>query len=143
MHTELARDSELHRAVERARALNGALRRLGKEPVPLSLYARLSGIPTPARGGRRRPRSISSWTSAAVAASTIAATLLIVTQPDPVVVDDQRMAALRDFEVAMGYLHRSYEITGEQVRRTMERELREVLGVDSQAGSDGRGENGG
>jgi hypothetical protein len=77
-----------------------------------------------------------------VAASTIAAALLIVTQPEPVV-DDQRMAALRDFEIAMGYVHRSYEITGEQVRRAMERELREALGVDSSTGSNGRGENGG
>lgn len=143
MRAALARDPELRRAVDRARALRRGLGRLGKEPVPSSLQARLLRIATPARGAKRHGSPFWSWASAAAAASTMAVALLVVTQPEPPVDDERQMAALRDFELAMAYVHRSYEIAGEQVRRAVERELREAFEVDNDSGGDRRGGNGG
>lgn len=143
MRAALANDPELRSALGRARELRGALGRLGKAPMPLSLYRRLSRIAAPEQGAKRTGVPIWSWTSAVAAASTMAAVLLLLTQPEPAV-DERRTAALRDFELAMAYVHRSYEIAGEQVKRAMERELKEALGVESESGgSEPRGGNGG
>jgi len=142
MRAALARDPELRAAVERARTLSRALRRLGKEPVPRSHYARLLRIAAPRADRAQSTNAAWSWTSATAAASTVAATLLLLTQPEPA--DDPRVAALRDFEIAMSYLHRSYAIAGDQVKRTLERELKEALRVNTgSGGNDADTENGG
>lgn len=143
MRALLAGDTELRRAVAQARALRKALRGLRGEPVPASILARLSKIPAAATPPRQR-WSIErlSWASAAAAAGAVAAVLVLATQPDPAR-DDPRIAALRDFELAMAYVHRSYEIAGEHVKRTMERELREALRYTERGGDEPRGGNGG
>lgn len=137
MRAALGQDRELRAAVERARGLRRELRRLGRAPVPRSLYGRLLGIAGPRAAGRRPTIAVWSWTSAAAAASAVAAALVLMTQPEPA--DDPRTAALRDFELAMAYLHKSYEIAGEQVKRAMERELREALGVNTERGGNDAG----
>ena len=142
MRAALARDPELREAVERAHALSRALRRLGKASVPRSLYARLLSIPALPNGSRRAKTEVWSWTSAAAAASVVVAMLVLLTRPDPA--DDPRVAALRDFELAMAYLHKSYEIAGEHVKRTLERELKEALRMNPGSGAnDADTENGG
>lgn len=133
MRAALASDPELRRALESARELRRSLRRLGRKPVPWSLYARLSRIAEPAAGAKRTKASVWSWASAAAAASTVAAALILLTQPEPVR-DDPRTAALRDFELAMAYLHKGYTLAGEHMKRAMERELKEALGFETDGG---------
>src|SRR5690606_20372888 len=119
-----------------------ALRRLGKAPVPRSHYARLLRIATAPAERIRSTVAVWSWTSATAAASAVALALVLLTRPEPA--DDPRVAALRDFELAMSYLHRSYEIAGEQVKQALERELKETLGVNTESGGNDAGtENGG
>lgn len=143
MRAALEMDPELRRALERARELRRSLRRLRKQPVPRTLYARLARIPARDPDGKRTKAPLRSWATAAAAASTVAAALVLLMQPEPVR-DDPRTAALRDFEIAMAYLHRSYEIAGVHVRRAMERELRDALGRAIEGGEgQPRGGNGG
>ncbi len=150
MRAACARDPELRLAVERARALRGALRRVGRTPVPLVLYYRLlRAMPSSFDASTRR--AMGSWASAsaaaAAAASVLAAVVIVSMQSGPRVETPvhaaPQQAALRDFELAMAYLHKSYEITGTQLRRAMQRELREAFGAHAENGADEPRENGG
>ncbi len=142
MRAVLEREPELSAAVARARTLRRALRRLGKAPVPRSLHARLLKIPAQSGDRSRAKTEVWSWTSATAAASAMVAALVLLTQPEPA--DDPRAAALRDFELAMTYLHRSYEIAGGHLKRTLERELKEAFRVNTGSGAnDADTENGG
>jgi anti-sigma factor RsiW len=130
----MKREPRLSDAVQRATRIRRTLRRLGAAPVPRSLSRRLAALP-PAHADSGRPRTPAwSW-AAAGAALAIAAVLVTAIRPQAPVYDE-RAAALREFEVAMAYLHKSYEIAGEQVRRAMVRELRGV--VERESGSDTR-----
>lgn len=142
MRALLASDPDLRRAVDEARALRTALRRLRGEPVPAAVLARLARIPGAA--ARPRPRWSTerlSWASAGAAAGAVAAMLILLTHTEPAR-DDPRTAALRDFELAMAYVHRSYELAGEHVKRAMERELKEALMRSRRGGEEPPGNGG-
>ena len=147
MRAACARDAGLRLAVERARALRSALRQVGRTPVPLSFYRSLMVRRTPSSAPSERRSLAGSWASAAAAASVLAAAVMLMMQPeapvDAPVEDGPRQAALRDFELAMAYLHRSYEITGAHLKRAMQRELREALGASGENGADEPRGNGG
>lgn len=144
MRRAIASDPDLEAAVGRAKELRTALRALGREPVPRSLTRRLLEIGRPAGRDRASRGPVWSWATAAGAAGAVAIAVLVLTQvPEPR--HDERAAALREFELAMTYLHRSYAIAGEHVRRRMERELAEALWPRRESSGDetGREENGG
>lgn len=131
MRRAMARASELRAAVDRAKRLRADLRSLGRTPVPRSLTKRLLAIPRDAGHRSAQPREAGpgwSWATAAGAAAVTAFAIFLAAQP-PQQDDgyDERTAALQDFQVAMGYLQRSYEMAGQHVRRTMERELVEAI----------------
>jgi len=143
MRRAIESDPDLEAAVERAMRLRAALRTLGREPVPASLTGRLLEIRRPGRDRASRG-SVWSWASAAGAAGVLAFAMLVLARM-PAPQHDERVAALREFELAMTYLHRSYAIAGEHVRRRVGQELAEAL--SPRRGSRGdetrREENGG
>jgi ferric-dicitrate binding protein FerR (iron transport regulator) len=110
MHETMREDARLCAAVERARAVRGALRDLRPPPVPAGLLGRLLNAPFP----ERRPRS---WLVVAVPAGIAAAAIavaLLVDRPAPPP-EDPQVAAMRDFALAMQYLRESAARTNEEV----------------------------
>jgi anti-sigma factor RsiW len=110
MNEALRADSALSAAVERARAVRGALRDLPSSPVPAGLLGRLLAAPFPAR---RRPNWLLIGAPAAVAAIAIGVALY-VSRPAPQP-DEAQLAAMRELVLAMRYLQRSAVITEEEV----------------------------
>lgn len=136
MRRAIESDAALAAAVERARSLRKALRALGREPVPRSLTRRLLGIGRPAVRDRAPRSPVWSWATAAGTAGAVALAMLVLTQA-PAPPRDERTAALQEFELAMAYLHRSYSIAGEHVRRAMERQLSDALWPRRRSGRNG------
>jgi anti-sigma factor RsiW len=110
MSETLRADPRLRAAVERARAVRGALRDLRGSPVPAGLLARLLAAPFAVR---RRPNWLLIAAPAAVAAIAIGIALF-VSRPAPQP-DAAQLAALRDLDVAMRYLRQSAAVTNEEV----------------------------
>lgn len=157
LRAALRKDPELARELESARALRRALRRMRNEPAPRDLQRRLLDIAAGTRELQRRllgqaaaeraarplaAGAFLSWASAGAAACAVAAAWLVLALPNPPT-HDRREAALRDFQIAMSYLHRSYRIAGDHVQRAMLRELQDALDLGRQRGNNGRDENGG
>jgi anti-sigma factor RsiW len=111
MLIELAGDEQLRAAVERAADIQHALRRMRGAPLPRGLRGKLWRIPG---------RSVPHWgwvalpVTAAIAAIAIAPFL---TRPE--VEPDPRVAALREFELAMTYVQKTAAITGHEVTGTV------------------------
>jgi len=104
-------DRRLSTAVARASLLREGLRDLGRAPVPVGLSARLMSIPP---RGARRPTHW-SWIAVPIAVASVAvAAVALVMRPAPPP-EDPRVAAVRDFTVAMTYLQKSAAYTGGQV----------------------------
>lgn len=150
MRTAMARDARLREAVEHAASLRVQLRRLGDTPAPPSLRRRLlSALP----GEPMLP--LVSWGSAAVAALLVAGVLFALMGPGPLTGPgpeqrqeqiDARVAALREFELAMTYIQRSSVIAREQVKQAVGSGLREALETSRRkafASEDDQQENGG
>jgi hypothetical protein len=121
MRVAMQADAELRGAVERAGAITRALGRMPRERVPAGLLSRVLSVPAP-----RRP--IWSW-AAVPAAGLIAAVIGIALYegqafngaPEPL--EDPRLAAVQEFNIAMYYLQKSMAITNEEVEREVENGL--------------------
>jgi anti-sigma factor RsiW len=110
MYEALRADPRLRAAVERARAVRGALRDLRGAPVPAGLLARLLAAPFPVR---QRPTGLLIAAPAAVAAIAIGIALY-VSRPAPQP-DAAQLAAMRELAIAMRYLRQSALVTEEEV----------------------------
>lgn len=110
MNEALREDPALRAAVERARAVRGALRDLRRSPVPAGLLGRLLAAPFPVR---RRPNWLLIAVPAAVAAIAIGVTLF-VSRPEREP-DAAQLAAMRELALAMRYLQQSMAIAEEEV----------------------------
>ncbi|HEY5568361.1 MAG TPA: hypothetical protein VIM81_14120 [Gammaproteobacteria bacterium] len=134
-------DERLSAAVARARAVRVGLRDLGRAPVPAGLSARLVSV---AGGGVQRSTHW-SWVAVPVAVAAVAvAAVALVMRPAPPS-EDPRIAAVRDFTVAMTYLQKSAAYTGEEVTDAVSAGLLDALvaGRNSLFEEESDDENGG
>lgn len=109
MNEALREDPALRAAVERARAVRGALRDLRRSPVPAGLLGRLLAAPFPVR---RRPNWALIAAPAAAAAVAISVALYVSRPQQP---DEAQLRAMRELALAMRYLQRSAVVTEEEV----------------------------
>jgi anti-sigma factor RsiW len=134
-------DERLSAAVARARALREGLRDLGRAPIPAGLSARLMSVPA---RSMQRPTHW-SWVAVPVAVAVVViATVALVMQPAPPP-EDPRVAAVRDFTVAMTYLQKSAAYTGGEVTDAVSGGLLDALaaGGNSLFEKESDDENGG
>ena len=129
MRRAIGNDAQLERAVERAKAVRQALRRLPPAPIPRGLSWRLLGI----NAGSSRQWL---WFGTPALATTIAILVAVMLiGPDPVPIDP-RAAALEDFRVAMHYLQRTAVFTSNEVTGTVGDGLREAVTTSRDARRD-------
>jgi anti-sigma factor RsiW len=112
MNEALRADPRLRAAVERARAVRGALRDLRGSPVPAGLLGRLLAAPFPAR---RRPTWLLIAAPAAAAAIAIGIALFVSRPAPPPQPDAAQIAAMRELALAMRYLQQSAVIAEDEV----------------------------
>jgi hypothetical protein len=132
MRAALRADARLREAVERATAIRGGLRRLGRSPVPPSLWRRLLRVPRAA--ARPKPRRAAGVVAAAglgLAAAAIAAVAIFLepVQTPPPAAADARAAAVADFAIAMTYLQRSATLANSEMGAAVRSGLRDALAV--------------
>lgn len=106
-------DAALEAAVERARSVRGALRRMSGAPLPAGMLRRLLAV----RSRQSRAWSTRSWAWVAVpaAAAVVAVVVgaLIVNRPPAR--PDPRLVAIQEFTIAMGYLQQSMAVASDEV----------------------------
>jgi hypothetical protein len=134
-------DERLGAAVTRARMVRDGLRELGRAPVPAGLSARLMSVSS--RGAQWTTHW--SWIALPIAAVAVAVAMVaLIMRPAPSP-EDPRVAAVRDFTVAMAYLQKSAAYTGEEVTDAVSAGLLEalVVGGNSLFEEESDDENGG
>jgi anti-sigma factor RsiW len=121
MNAALENDARLRAAAERAAAVHRALRSTSPERMPGGLRWRLLAIPG------RQARSTNWWVwGAATTAAAIVAVALVLRPPAPPPIDP-RVAAVRDFELAMRYLRDSANVTQIDVTTALGAGLQQAL----------------
>ena len=128
MAAALAADGKLRAAVERAAAVRRALRRATPEPLPAGLRRRLLAIPSESL----RPSFVLP-VAAGAAVAIAAAVIWLRPAPPQVVVEDQRVVAVQEFEVAMRYLQKSARITQGEVSTAVGASVRDALAASREA----------
>jgi anti-sigma factor RsiW len=111
MLVELANDARLRAAVERAADVQHALRGMRGAPLPRGLRGKLLRIPG-------RPTMHWSWLAIPVTAA-IAAIAIAPLLKSPELQPDPRVAALREFELAMTYVQKTAAIASHEVSGTV------------------------
>jgi len=122
MNEAVRKDPELRIALERARDVHRALKKVREHPVPSGLLGRLWSIPAGARRPAHEPPAF-AWprlAAPAVAAALALVAGLVLLRPTPSPAPDPqlaaRQAAVEDFRVAMLYLQRATQTADEATR---------------------------
>lgn len=133
MRAAMRGDPELRAAVERARALRRELRKLDRAPLPAGLLRRLWRIPKDSRAAW--PMRSPLWVAASIAVVAIAVTvaLSLTLRPTPSPLDEQRLAAVRDFETAMTYLQWTAQIASLETNQAVTYGIQEALATSRNA----------
>jgi anti-sigma factor RsiW len=138
MRAALERDPRLRAAAERAAAVRRTLRETPPAPLPRGLRRNLLAIPA--------PRAHMAWPRFALPVAVAVAVLAVALwwqQPVAPPLDEQRVAAIADFELAMSYLHKSARLTGNEVTGALGSGLQDAWTLSRESLERSTKENGG
>jgi anti-sigma factor RsiW len=132
MDAAIAADPRLEAAAERAVAVHSALRAPAPAAaMPRGLRRRLLAIP--GQSPRGRSFALPAFASAAAAAVAVVAVALWPRPESPAPADPRAVAAARELETAMRYLHKSAVITEGHVTNAVGIGLRDAFTVSRDA----------
>jgi hypothetical protein len=121
MLAAMSRDTDLTARVERARAVRLELGLLADPPVPRGLLRRLWQIPAE----RPRPRHMGMlWMPAGVLATAVVAAFSIniflgQQDADVATMDEEQVAAVQDFAIAVSYLQKSMVMAQNEINEAV------------------------